>query len=201
VWRQAGKTAVRLDTGSHDRNQVSGRVPACHLVKKAKSRRFVWDCIIGGGDRTRTPSAASRAGEGTRTLDIQLGSNPLLFELRVAAATCRSTRFWLPTSPSPETGTGLATALREVGLRWVPPAGRCVGIRRPYNGRAPRPDLTQRKRLGSSIATLLTAPVFAGGGPAKRGDPRIRPLGRVRAGQPPMRPNVRSVRAQWHNGV
>ena len=83
-----------MDTGSYERNQVSGRVPAFHLVKKAKSRRFVWDCIIGGdGDRTRTPSAASRAGDETRTRDIQLGRNALVFEIRVAENRCRSVRF------------------------------------------------------------------------------------------------------------
>jgi len=75
-----------MDTGSYERNQVSGRVRAFHLVKKAKSRRFVWDCIIGGdGDRTRIPSAASRAGDETRTRDIQLGSNRFLFEFVMSA--------------------------------------------------------------------------------------------------------------------
>jgi hypothetical protein len=31
--------------------------------------------------------------QGTRTLDIQLGSNPLVFEIRAAENPCRSVRF------------------------------------------------------------------------------------------------------------
>jgi hypothetical protein len=36
---------------------------------------------------------ADGAGEGTRTLDIQLGSNPLVSEFRVAENPCRIIRF------------------------------------------------------------------------------------------------------------